>query len=488
MVDSPRARRLSVFAPLMLLGIAVVYLAARVRWTGHLLMWDEAMNLCAVRALAAGGYDWYSYWIWRYPPLFNTLLLLARPLQDGFMARAAWLPVLSGLATLPVLFLLNQRVFGRRVALWSCLVWSLLPASVFFGVWIKQDVLVPFFGLLALYLFIQRRPGWSGLALGLAFLTKEMALFYALALALLALWERRYRELGLVALLAFLASAWWFVFFSESVRFFASYAVGSAPAGDAAWQKPWTYCFLRLPDDLGWLGLGLALGALLPLLHVLYRVRPGSGEQGDRAVVWPLALLVPAYLILTLAQGKTPWYAMTLLPAWATLTALGLDLVSMHAPYRSVRVAVGVAFAVALSVPLWGRDYEVTMETMEPGMWWASSASREAAETLNRVTRDGEQALITPMHYYDASFTVPCPIFVAYLKPLPVLVRANTLPAEQLVKDARELRLAWAMVSPPPESGEQALLWPLMRQYGLRPLWLRGACVFRTRDLWSKEP
>lgn len=481
MKSTPRPNVLFLLA---LLGCSALLLAIRLRWLGHLLMWDEAMNLCSTRAFVAGGHDAYSPWFWRYPPLFNLLLVLAQPLQAGFLARAEWVPVLLGVVQLIMLGVLNRRVFGEGPALWSCLALGVMPGAAFFGLWIKQDALVPIFGMLSLYLCAQKKWSWGGLALGFCFLSKEMAVFYALAVALVMVTERQYRALAIVAVIAGLASAWWFIGFSTTLQQFITFAMGDQKTTTDLWTKPWHYYAGLLLLDLGWIGIALAV------LGAAFLIR----SKGPR--LWPLALLLPALLILSAARAKAPWYDMTLLPALATLQGVAAYELWQRTksrfpaalPSRLAPAILTVATAVLIALPTITRSYEDAMREREEGMWWASSMSREAAETLNRLVKGEEKALITPMCYYGELITFACPIFVTYLKDMPVLIRPNTLTVEQFLAAVRGYELDWAMVSPPPGPPAQALLDPLKNDYGLKAVPMRGATILKTSGLWMKQP
>ena len=48
-----RSNRINFLTAAALAGVLVIFLLLRLRWIGHLLVWDEAMNLCTVRSLAA---------------------------------------------------------------------------------------------------------------------------------------------------------------------------------------------------------------------------------------------------------------------------------------------------------------------------------------------------------------------------------------------------------------------------------------------------
>lgn len=468
------------FRLLMLVCVAV-FLLLRVPWRDHLLMWDEAMNLCAVRAFVGGGHDPYSEWFWRYPPVFHLLMVAVRPLAAGFVGRVEWIPIGLGLLTLLALAALNRRLFGGWVAVVSAAALAVMPGAVFYGVWIKQDAAMTLFGILALLLSSRGKPVLSGAALGLALLSKQFAVFFAIAIAILLLSERRYRELILVASVSLLTSCWWFLFFAAGTANIAESVLAGA---EDCWIHPWHYYLDMLTIETGWPGLLMAgWGASL------VAVRSGHGR-------WPLALLLPTLLVLSAAQCKTPWYSMLLYPAIATCQAVFIlratrwlaDRSVSPAGKRGVSVVTALAAVGSIGCFVAGRDYETMMTEREPMMWEASYSSRQAAETLNRCVKPGEAALITTMHYYGANIRSPCPIFVIHLRDMPVLVRQHDVSAGQFVADVRKYRIDWAMVSPAPGEELRRLAGPLIREHGLRPLKLRDALIFRTTPLHAAGP
>ncbi|MCK5849976.1 MAG: hypothetical protein KAH23_03600, partial [Kiritimatiellae bacterium] len=116
----------------------LIFVALRARWIGHLLTWDEAMNLCAVRALATYSHDHFSNWFWRHPPLFPMLMLLLHPLKQGFAERTEIMCIVIGIINLSMLYLLNKKIYGKLAALLSSFFLAIMPGSVFFDVWIKR--------------------------------------------------------------------------------------------------------------------------------------------------------------------------------------------------------------------------------------------------------------------------------------------------------------------------------------------------------------
>ena len=223
----------------------------------------------------------------------------------------------------------------------------------------------------------------------------------------------------------------------------------------------------------------------------------GQASGGDLLAAWPLALLLPALTVLALARGKTPWFTVTLYPAMATLQGLGLVIFLREWPRRwrpgwprrASHLLAGLTLAVTaglLLYPRLGDSYEGLANRQQPALLKGAILSARAAAAMNALVRDNERVLLTPMQYWHTGSPVPCPIFVYYFRPAPVVVRLNNLSPQEVVDTVRRYQLDWIMLSPPPDTGDRELLLPLVQHYGLQPAYTLGTCVFRTTALWKK--
>ncbi|MBN1671621.1 MAG: glycosyltransferase family 39 protein [Kiritimatiellae bacterium] len=494
----------------LLLGLIVALgMALRARGLGHLLIWDEALNVCSVRAFAVGGTDPYSTGFWRHPPLFSMLMLLLAPLRPGFAERAELLAVLFSAGNVILLFRLTSRVFGTVAALWAAFFLAVMPGAILFDVWIKRDAAAVFFSLLALHLFLARRDLTAGLAMGLALLSKETAAFFAPAL--FGLWAvgarppRRLRQIIAIGLIAAATAGWWYPLFSSSVRYYVAFVQGADSPAVAVWVYPWHYYFWRLRDDLGPAALLLCLCGLLAAVRWRGNGAAPPGRAAlnpSRAALLPLLMFAPAFAVLTLARGKASWFVLVLLPSLAMLAGVGAAALARRAGALADRArattrhvlrpallrglaAVVAAVAVARVA---GRDYEDVLRRTDFRQWAGAAASRRAACALNSVALPGERALVTPFHYWQGSSIpdYPDPVFAFYLANIPVVVSPNSAPFEQLVDEIREHRLDWALLSPPPADGVPVVIRRFMHEYGLRPWSMKGACLFRTKTVYEQ--
>ncbi len=505
---------LSVRDCILVLFCVVVFVALRLRWVGHLLTWDEAMNLCSIRSFVSPGRDAFSFWFWRHPPLLFLLSVPLAPLQGGFAERIEMLSVGVGVVTIVTLFLLNREAFGTRVAVWACFLLSIIPSSMFYDVWLKRDAPVALFGLAALLFIVRRRVLLAGVCLGFALLSKETAVFYVVAALLLWLLggcsRRRYDLVRLLGV-PFLMTAWWYIGLKSNVDGVVSQAVSSGDIGivervasgvlehiqfavgedrwTANWQGSWHYYISRLPHDLGWVVLVLAAVGMVATIVTLFRCRTSRAFEGRCGRgAWPLLLLLPALLLLSALPGKVPWVPICLYPAWATLGGIGivagLRRISSSFVAKAVALAIvglGLTHAVCL-------DYRHMLEHDGSRQLVAARNSRQVAEALNTLVSDSDRVLVTSFHHWKGPLPgYVCPVFTAYLERKPaILVKSHLLTFEEYIADIGEYRIDWIVLSPPPGPDAEAL-FDRFRSEGLIPCRLDGAFIFRAKPLYDRQ-
>ncbi len=173
-----------------LLLIGLLGLALRLwLWSrpDHPLANDETEYLPVARDLAQGlGFRFYDHYRWLRAPLYPLFLAFFLRLGGGNARWATMAQVLLSTATLPGLYLLARRLFGREApALLSALLAALLlPFATFPSLFMSETLFT--FLLVAFFLLLfqvpdaapKRRWLWAvatGVALGLCALTRAVA-------------------------------------------------------------------------------------------------------------------------------------------------------------------------------------------------------------------------------------------------------------------------------------------------------------------------
>jgi 4-amino-4-deoxy-L-arabinose transferase-like glycosyltransferase len=112
------------------------------------------------------------------PPLFLYLQALSFKLL-GATETAARLPsLLATLGSVIILYHLGRRLFGRGTALLAAFLLAVSPYSILFAATAFTDPLMVTCVLAATLAAVEGRWGWSGVGLGLAFMTKQQGLLF----------------------------------------------------------------------------------------------------------------------------------------------------------------------------------------------------------------------------------------------------------------------------------------------------------------------
>lgn len=173
---------------LVVLGLAALVRVAAILTVGdtRTLRGDEEYYVEHARSLAAGaGYEGSMR-----PPLYPAFLAVAFKLSGGSLLAARLLQIPVSLLTALLVFDLVARLFGRRAALVSCGATALLPTLVHYTHFLWSETLFVALFMASLWALVRfdlsRHPRWlvaAGLAFGLAALTRELILPYALFMA-----------------------------------------------------------------------------------------------------------------------------------------------------------------------------------------------------------------------------------------------------------------------------------------------------------------
>ena len=432
----------------LLIGLAVLtvsFALIRLKTLGHLLMWDEAWNILSLRAFLAEAVRDPFYWYYRFhPPLYMFFAKFLDPFGDNFAVRAEALSLLFSYGTFVTVYLLSYRIGGWRYAWLSGLILCFMPVSLGYDSWVKRDSLAMFMGYLSLLLLTDKRFLLSAVALGLAFLSKESALFFCLPAAFMIFTSGGKKKI--LILLMFLAvvaamTAWWYIPLSNLTKNVNAFYLSQDHYGKMWIHSPLYYIKKLLPDT----GIGGIILFAAGLVFMPYFSMVKRRSEIALPVIMFLSVYVPISLFIT---TKTPWLSYSAAPAIA-MTAAGGALFIFGRTYFS-RIIRYLLFIVLALVVFTGVTFSYPAYHMKtyPNGWPGAQASRELAEYLNKHMKDDDRLMITDFAYWRMP---TCPIFIYYWKPHQVMVVKGTKTAATILKSMKEHKVSWFVVADSPD-------------------------------------
>ena len=305
--------------------------------------------------------------------------------RDNFSETLLRLPAcVAGIASIPLIARLGQRLQGARTGEWAALLMAISPFHVWYSQEARGYTLAIFWGLCATLILLRmydrefrhRDAALFGLCAGLSVLGNMSALFLLSAQALTTLWVLRGRPRGerltlLTALLtaALLVSPW--VAKATGVlafeRMLPGAVVGEALRGETTFTMlGWPYTVFTLlygvslgpsPAELHWPNRMALIRAEAPLLAVAGIAVLGvlvaglvSARRRGTLLVW---IVVPVLLLTALALRNiktfTPRYLAVILPYLLAISAVAFS--RLRGGFRlagPLRIAVIVFIALNL--------------------------------------------------------------------------------------------------------------------------------------------
>jgi 4-amino-4-deoxy-L-arabinose transferase-like glycosyltransferase len=311
---------------------------------------DEAVYAGQAASIAGDGRLSSLFPIFRaHPLLFQTLLSVM--FTGGVSDVAARLmSVAFGLATIVVVHLLGARLYGRKVGLVAAALLAVMPYHVVVTRQVLLDGPETFFAVVALYCVARycldesgRWLCWAAAALGLAVLTKEVAVVLLVALLVFFVLRRdvhvplRVALGGLGVLLAIVAAYPLSLLFSGRTTTGQNYLL---------WQL-----FRRANHTYWFYGetVPLAVGPAVLALAVagLWFLRARASWREPLLLCW---IVVPA-VFFELWPVKGYQYLLPIAPALAVLAARALTRIAV--PWQRLRVAAVLMTLLSLAVPSW---------------------------------------------------------------------------------------------------------------------------------------
>jgi 4-amino-4-deoxy-L-arabinose transferase-like glycosyltransferase len=346
------------------------------------------------------------------PPLFLWVTKLAVLVlgMNEYGLRAV--PLLASLAIPPLVFVLADRLAGRRVAVLATVLAAVSPGLVRHAAELKPYQVDAFVALVLIGAFLARRPDHRGFGAPLVLLgaiavwLSTTAVFVLAAIGIIELWERRRDPAALRALLP--AFALWLGSFA------GVYAISYRHTAANAYLREFWSPTVLTPDRPGWVvdvwrsmrdvaaegfvtgalelwaspltTVALNIGGAVLLLLAGLGVRSLARSRGGRVAM----LLTLPWLIVFAASvtGRYPFAPRLTLFALPLLDiAVAAGLVALDGLQRPVRVALATPFVVVFGAGLlWCVD-----RMAAPG--WEDHI-RPAVEFFRKEVRPGEPVYV----------------------------------------------------------------------------------------------
>jgi len=467
-----------------LVVLSVLFILIRLRFIGHLLMWDEAWNILSLRAFilnaAADPFYWFYYY---HPPLYMALGGLLAPFEQGLDIRLEVLSLAFSYGTFLVVYVMSARIGSWRLAWLSGLFSALLPAQLAYDTWIKRDPAAVFFGFLGLLLLYSRKFAWCAVALGLSLLGKENGVFFAAAaLVMIPLLKvrRPLVKITYMALIIFALSSWWYLLFSEMTTHGSRFFAGGT-SYIAAWGAGPLFYVKKLLPDLGGPGLVLFLFGLYFILNKTF-----SGKQPRW--FFPAAVFFSVYIPISLVFAlKPPWLSIPAMPAAAMIIGAGAFYLLRWS--RKIKTLYAAVIPLAAGAVLSGFlfSYGGYHMATNPRGWPGALSSRTLAQYLNERMDENDRLMITGFEYWRMP---TCPVFLYYWEPHPVKTISSGEKASDVIKEIRAKNISWFVVVGTPEPRPGSKFMKLARGFrdktGAEPETVAWSYVWNTEKLLKK--
>ena len=463
--------------------ISVIFLFLRLKTLGHLLMWDEAWNILALRAFLSNAKADPFYWgYFFHPPLYMTFAQLLAPFQAGFDVRLESLSLLFSYAALFVTYLLSARIGGWKYAWMSGLLLSLMPASIGYDTWIKRDGLASALCYLSVLLLLKRKFFWCAVALSFALLSKESAIFFILAvIPILFLLKEKITIRKIMAMCAtiFVLTSWWYIFFSSLAKTVFKIYFQAADYYTLWTNSPFYYFKKLLPD----LGIAMLFFFIIGVFYILYLIFRRKQFRRGIPLIIIAVIYIPGSFFIT---AKAPWLCLSARPALAMASGAGaLLLIKMAKKSKLFLAILLLSFTYALYAGLAFSYPQYHMET-HPNGWPGASESKKLACYLNEHMRDDDRLMITEFAYWGLPV---CAVFLYYWKGCPIEVIKGEERAENVVKEIIKNKISWFVIvdSHHPYLNFHPLVKDVSNSVLGKPVPVGWSYVWRTRALWSSD-
>ena len=338
-VDPKRAAIAALIPVLTFLAFAAVRIVSQPR-----LNFDERIFLDVGRHILDTGLPLRAYaqpgparLFFDHTPLYVYLVALVTAVGGPTAVILRSVTLLFGLLTILLVFRIGLEVRGLGSALVGSMLVAVNPFFVLFSWFVRMEVPLCFFVVLALFLMIHERLFLAGLAIAVAVMLKEIALAFWLVAAAYVLLRRGVRAAAILAFPTPVAFGAWLLYANEigHDRLLATMGRWFGSAVGVKTRDPRIHIGLR-----SWVNeiIGQVLGPVMIF---------AMGATAAFAATWrrrvpPIVIVPIAYVVLAVASSfvirlKEPRYLIAIVPMIALSIALLVDWDEVWAAIRDSR-------------------------------------------------------------------------------------------------------------------------------------------------------
>jgi 4-amino-4-deoxy-L-arabinose transferase-like glycosyltransferase len=302
--------------------------------------------------------EFYNKPLYFRPPAFVYMLAVFTAVFGK--PSAVMLPVIFGVLSVLLMFILAKLMYGEKKALLAALIFSLCPVMLFASSRILIDMPLTFFVMATVLVLLvsvkKQKAGWfmlSGLIFGFAVLNKESAFFILPVCFYLVFREKIRAKIKIYFLLSFAVTAllvifpWFYCLYKANGMIFLSRYndldgyFKKFPFMDIAVNRPWYFYFLQVIQlapvyIFGYFGLIKRAGGRRDLTEALWILSYFIGFTicGIARCGYQTRYILPAIPALCLLsadvlfkKGRAIWVIAVFLLAFGLLTGILTSLV-----------------------------------------------------------------------------------------------------------------------------------------------------------------
>lgn len=317
----------------------------------------------------------YRDFIYTHPPLVSYITAVVFKFFGAGLWQARAVNLLLGAITTIPLYLVAKKVAGPKAAILAALIWAIHPNAVESGRLVVRETAMAFFMLSGIaVMFYKRTSTWrflSGLLLGLAVLSKEVAILAVLPVLLAyGIKGRKLLPILLGLGIALAPMAYFYAIANENMLFAIKFHANTIP--------------LTMQDKLSLFYESVFNENLLLLLLALIGAIKVAQEKGLHSrflLAWAI------YTSGILLHRTYTWhYGSQFLPFIAIFLAIGIkDVMDIKIPANKLYTAAGILLALL-----------VILNNLSATINEKNDDAQKVADALARATGRGD-AVLSPM-------------------------------------------------------------------------------------------